>query len=81
MSDRPSWETPDNAHYALPETWRDVLAAQMTPAYVSPESLWGGGPCTDQATTRECLGTLEFTHGELTARNGACHVCGGYGHE
>lgn len=29
----------------------------------------------------ECLGTPELTHGELTEREGTCHVCGGYGHE
>jgi hypothetical protein len=58
-----------------PKTWRDVLAAQCTPAYVSPESLWGG------PVSPECNGTPEFTHGELTERDGTCHVCGGYGHD
>jgi len=33
---------PANPHYVLPETWRDKMAAILTPAYVSPEDLYGG---------------------------------------
>jgi len=38
-------------------------------------------PAFDTVPERECRGTPEFTHQELTERNGTCYVCGGYGLE
>jgi hypothetical protein len=56
------------ARYATDEEWEaavDAANAEEIHAIVA----------------RECLGTPELTHGELTARNGTCPVCGGYGYE
>ena len=60
--------------------WRLANPNPGHPLSVSVEGI-GRVPESVSITNDACLGTSEFTHGELTEREGTCHVCGGHGHE
>lgn len=81
---QPVWlvTRPDNATFVT--TW--PLPYQHIPEYtVTPVTVVrvteSGVKWEHVIPSRECLGTPEFTHGELTGVYGTCPQCGGYGHE